>query len=190
MSTLLRRTLAVVALCALSRPGLIQAAELEGVTFAKRHEAVGATLDLRCVGLMRWMYVIKAYVAGLYVGQEVDPQGVLADVPKRLELNYFHPIPAHDFVKVTNVTIAANTDATTLARLQPQIEALNALYRDVEPGDRYAITYVPGRGTELALNGDALGTIPGAEFARAMFAIWLGAKPLDASLKAQLLSCS
>ena len=43
---------------------------------------------------------------------------------------------------------------------------------------------------ELAYNGQPLGSIPGAEFARAMFAIWLGAKPLDEALKTQLLHCS
>lgn len=166
------------------------AKEIEGVTFAKRHEAAGAALDLRCVGVMRWMYVVKAYVAALYLGHDVQPDVVLTDVPKRLEINYFYAIPAKDFVKATVMTIAANTDAATLAQLRPQIDALNALYRDVKPGDRYALTYLPGRGTELAFNGQPLGNVPGAEFARAMFAIWLGAKPLDESLKSQLLTCS
>ena len=189
MSTLRRLTF-LVALIALCRPGLMQAAQLEGVPFAKRYDTVGTTLELHCVGLMRWMYVVKAYVAGLYLGPHVEPESVLTDVPKRLEINYFYAIAAHDFIKATDTTIAVNTDAATLARLRPQIDALNALYRDVKPGDRYALTYVPGRGTELALNGKPLGIVPGAELARAMFAIWLGAKPLDASLKSQLLSCS
>jgi hypothetical protein len=136
------------------------------------------------------MYVIKAYVAALYLGDGVQPDAVLADVPKRLEINYFYTIAALDFVKATDVTIAANTDIATLTRLRPQIDTLSALYRDVKPGDRYTLTYIPGRGTELALNQQALGMIPGAEFARAMFAIWLGAKPLDAALKSQLLACS
>ena len=57
----------------------------------------------------------------------------------------------------------------------------------MKPGDRYALTYIPGVGTELALNGKPKGVIEG-DFAAAYFAIWLGAKPLDASLKAQLLT--
>jgi hypothetical protein len=136
------------------------------------------------------MYVVKAYVAALYVGDGVRPDDVLADVPKRLEINYFHAIAAPDFVKATNTTIATNTAPETLARLRPQIDAFNVLYRDVEPGDRYAITYVPDYGTELSFNGEPLGVVPGAEFARAMFGIWLGPSPLDASLKTQLLQCS
>jgi hypothetical protein len=57
----------------------------------------------------------------------------------------------------------------------------------VKPGDRYALTYVPGVGTELTLNGSPLGTVAGADFASAVFAIWLGPKALDESLKTQLL---
>jgi hypothetical protein len=64
------------------------------------------------------------------------------------------------------------------------------LYRDVKPGDRYALTYVPGVGTELALNGTRLGTVAGADFAAAVFAIWLGPKAIDDSLKTQLLGRS
>jgi hypothetical protein len=178
-----------IALSVISAPSM-GAKEIEGVKFASRYDTGGMAFDLRCVGVMRWMYVIKAYVAALYLGPDVAPKIVLNDVPKRLEINYFYAIAAGDFVKATDITIAANTDAATLARLRPEIDALNSLYRDVQPGDRYALTYVPGRGTELALNGNALGLVPGYDFARAIFSIWLGAKPLDESLKSQLLTCS
>ena len=49
------------------------------------------------------------------------------------------------------------------------------------------MTCIPGRGTELALNGRPKGVIEGADFAAAVFAIWLGPKPLNKSFKAQLL---
>jgi hypothetical protein len=62
-------------------------------------------------------------------------------------------------------------DAQTLEKLRPRIEKHNALYADVQPGDRYALTYVPGSGTELTLNGTPRGIIRGADFASAIFAI-------------------
>lgn len=49
------------------------------------------------------------------------------------------------------------------------------------------MTYVPGKGTELTLNGDPLGTIEGADFAAALYAMWLGDKPMNQSFKRQLL---
>ena len=146
------------------------------------------SLALANVGLLRYRIFIKAYVAALYLERGVTPDRVLHDVPKRLEIEYFYKIPAGGFADATDVGIAANVGADALPALQPRIAKLNGLYRDVRPGDRYALTYLPGHGTELALNGRALGVVEGADFAAAVFAIWLGPQPIDAALKAQLLA--
>ena len=74
-----------------------------------------------------------------------------------------------------------------LAKLRSRIDLFNAAYRDIKPGDRYALTYQPGKGTELSFNGEPLVTIEGADFAAAYFSIWLGHKPLDDNLKKALL---
>jgi hypothetical protein len=67
------------------------------------------------------------------------------------------------------------------------VEFFRALYQDVKPEDRYAITYQPDHGTELSLNGTVLGVIEGADFARALFSIWLGPEPVSKSLKSVLV---
>ncbi len=73
------------------------------------------------------------------------------------------------------------------AAAEREIEGVAALYEDVEPGDRYALTYLPGVGTELSRNGVPRGRVGGAAFAAALFAIWLGDHPIDGGLKADLL---
>ena len=168
----------------------VEAKEIEGVRFADEIRAGAATLRLNDVGLLRYRYVIKAYVAALYLGDGARADNVLADAPKRLEIEYFYAIQAPGFANATIEGIAANVSPETLAKLRPRIDRLNTFYRDVKPGDRYALTYVPGTGTELALNGATLGTVEGADFAAAVFAIWLGPNALDQSLKAQLLGRS
>lgn len=179
--------LAVLAICTALFPRPLAAKEIEGVRFADQLQVGPVTMRLNDVGLMRYRYVIKAYVAALYLGEGVGPTEVLADAPKRLEIEYFYAIQATGFANATEQGLAANVPAETLAALRPRIDRLNALYRDVKPGDRYALTYLPGVGIELALNGAPLGTIAGADFAAAIFAIWLGPNAIDASLKAQLL---
>ena len=57
----------------------------------------------------------------------------------------------------------------------------------VQPGDRYSLTYIPGVGTELALNGTPRGVIEGADFAAAIFSLWLGENPFDRQFKQALL---
>ena len=147
-------------------------------------------MRLNCAALLRYKVLLKAYVAALYVGDGIDPGAVLDDVPKRLELSYFWSISGSKFGKAGDEILAQNVDAQTLARLRPRLDRLNALYEDVEPGDRYSLTYVPGVGTELASNDKPLGVVDGADFGAAYFRIWLGDRPLDAKLRDQLLSCS
>jgi hypothetical protein len=166
------------------------AATLEGVDFADQVRAGDVTMRLSCVGLLRYKLFIKAYVAALYLGDGAAGGDVLGDVPKRLELSYFWSINGADFGKAGDQILAQNVDAQTFAALRPRLDRINALYRDVKPGDRYSLTYVPGVGTELALNGSRLGVIDGADFGAAYFRIWLGDHSIDARLRDQLLECA
>jgi len=50
------------------------------------------------------------------------------------------------------------------------------------------LTYVPGHGTEYALDGRVKAVIEGADFASAYFKVWLGRRPGSRSVKEQLLN--
>jgi len=178
--------ISALVLAGLAVPALPRAAEIEGVHFADRTQAGPAALVLKNLGLARYLF-LKVYVTALYVGDGIPADRVLADVPKRLELSYFQSIKAGDFTTAADQVLPDNVPAANIAALRPKIDRLHALYRDIKPGDRYALTYLPGVGTELALNGTPLGTVEGADFAAAYFAIWLGPKPISESLKSQLL---
>lgn len=179
--------LALALALSLAGPRDAGAASLEGVAFADRVQAGDVALDLHALALLRYRVLFRAYVAGLYVAAPSDTEAILDDVPKRLELSYFWPIAGADFGPAADALLARNVPAERLARLRPRIERLHGAYRDVEPGDRYALTYLPGRGTELALNGRPLVAIEGADFAAAYFSIWLGERPLDEGLRDALL---
>lgn len=168
----------------------VPAAVIENVRFETAYEGHGVRLPLQGTGLFRYLGFIKAYVGALYYEGGLSTEDILTDRPKRLEVEYFYALKGEDFGKVTDRFLADNADAATLARIRPQVDFHNALYRDVQPGDRYALTYVPGRGTELALNGEVLGVIPGAEFAAVLFAMWLGDAPMNEDFKRQLLGGS
>jgi hypothetical protein len=181
----------LVGLTAAGLSGQAAAAEIEGVRFADRLTIEDERLRLRGTGLARYRVLIKAYVAALYLSESYSgdrsPATLLEDAPRRLEIEYFWAIPAREFAKATVEGISMNTDRETFERLRDRIEQLNAMYEDIQPGDRYAITYLPGGGTALSINGRRLGSIEGADFASALFAIWLGERALDDSLRRQLL---
>jgi hypothetical protein len=165
----------------------VSAAQVEDVVFPERYTASDVDLKIRGTGLLRYMIFIKAYVGGLYLPEDVSSDKALSEVPKRLEVEYFHAIKGEDFGAATRSMIAKNVDEATFRRLEPKIALHNSMYEDVKPGDRYSLTYIPGKGTELALNGEPKGTVEGSEFAAALFSIWLGNKPIDDSFKKQIL---
>jgi len=168
-------------------PSPANALTVEHITFADSTIIGGKAVPLRNAALLRYLKVIKAYVAALYLPEGVKAEEVLSDVPKRLELSYLVSIRGPDFDKGAAPVLARNQTPTELAGLQGRLDKLNAAYRDVEPGDRYSLTYLPGRGTELALNGTPLIVIEGGDFAAAYFGIWLGREPINEKLKQDLL---
>lgn len=163
------------------------ASQVKSVTFQDTYETGEGSLKIRGTGLLRYMVLIKAYVGVLYLPENVSSNEALSDVPKRLEVEYFQHIKGEAFGPATRKLIAANVDDETFAKLKEKIEHHATFYEDVKPGDRYSLTYLPGIGTELALNGIPKGTIEGADFAAALFAIWLGPRPMDESFKSQIL---
>lgn len=164
-----------------------RAAVIEGVEFDEQVSAGDRVLALQSVGLLRYRVLFKGYVAALYLEEGTPPEDALEDVPKRLEIEYFWPIPGEKFGPVAESALERSLDAQSFQELRPRIELLHERYQDVEPGDRYTLTYHPGEGTELARNGVPLAVVPGEDFARAYFGLWLGESPIDRGLRDALL---
>ncbi|HAY40313.1 MAG TPA: hypothetical protein DCY53_13875 [Desulfobacteraceae bacterium] len=165
----------------------VDGAEIEGVHFEDSYETDGIRMKIQGTGLFRYLGFIKAYVGALYLEEGSSVEDILTDTPKRLEVEYFHDLKGEDFGITTNKILSKNTNALTLQKIRPQIDYHNSLYEDVHTGDRYSLTYIPGRGTELALNGKTKGIIKGADFASALFSMWLGEFPMNKPFKDQLL---
>ena len=168
-------------------PAPSHALTVENISFADSATIGGKPVPLRNAALLRYLKFIKAYVATLYLPEGVKAEDVLSDVPKRLEISYLVSIKGPDFDKGAAPVLERNQTPAELAKLQRRIDRINAAYKDVKSGDRYSLTYLPGRGTELALNGAPLIVIEGSDFAAAYFGIWLGREPIDEKLKRDLL---
>ncbi len=172
----------VIALTAQAAPSVA----IDGTRFDRKTEVDGTTFELRNVGTLRWLF-FKGYAAALYMTGDDAPKTVLRDVPKRLELHYFREVPAQAIGDAAQVILERNVSASELRGIQKRVDQIAGLYVDIAPGDRYALTYRPGEGTELAYNGKPVATIPGSDFAAAYFAIWLGQDPIDVDLRDQLV---
>ena len=91
-----------------------------------------------------------------------------------------------DIAKAWSEGFAASA-GDALPALQDRIAMLNSWMKDMKVGDQLTFTSLPGSGVQVDVAGKAQGTIRGDDFARALFAIWLGATPPNAGLKSGLL---
>ena len=168
----------------------LRGAIISNVQFVDELFVSDLKLTLLGTGLYYYKLFIKVAAAALYMDETTPRSEVLADVAKRLEMQYFWGVKASDLVAGSDALLSRNLDVATRDKLDPQIQEMFKLYRDVAAGDRCAFMYIPGAGTSLLVNGKRLGIVPGAEFAAAYFSIWFGDKPLDAGLKQSLLGRS
>jgi hypothetical protein len=163
-------------------------ARLGAIAPAPRVQADGVDFVLHGAGFLRVGFVFKAYGAALYVQRHADAARILEDVPKRLEIHYLHNTPRARMIEAADTTLARNLDPAALAAVRADVARLHAAYTDRRAGDVAALTYVPGRGTSLAVNGAERIRIMGPAFAAAYFAVWLGEQPSSRTVKDQLLN--
>ena len=69
-----------------------------------------------------------------------------------------------------------------------EINQLNSsLKSEVRAGDFYEFTYLPDSGIHVLKNSKYIDTIPGIDFKKAFFGIFLSSNPIQKSLKKAML---
>lgn len=176
-------TLALV----LASAGHAAAAEVAGVTFDDRVTVDGKPLVLNGTGL-RTKFFVKVYAAALYLPAEQSDAGriLAADQPRRTVLHFLYAVDREKMCDAWDDALAGNTPRAS-AELKKQFATLCTWMDDVESGERMVFTYVPGNGTTIEVTGEPKGTLAGKDFADALWAAWIGARPATKDLRAGLL---
>jgi hypothetical protein len=180
---------AIVAVAFLAAAGTTAAATLQGVTFPDTATVGGRTVKLNGMGVRVAYVFVKVYVAGLYLEQPTQNATAAtdSDQAKRMLLQFLREVSHDEMVDAMKEGFA---HTATPAR-QPEIERFSSFFTEpLEEGSQASFDYVPGQGTTVTIAGATKGTIPGADFMRALWGIWLGPKPADAGLKEGLLGTS
>lgn len=162
-----------------------QQVEVEGATFPTRLEQQGQAYRLIGSGLFRYL-IWDAYAGAYYQASDAPQPAPQSDVPRRLELEYFHAIDAEDFAQVTQDSLRDNLGNDAYQQIRRRVEAFGRQYQDVAPGDRYALSW-DGETLGLALNGETLFEDDDLPLANALFGIWLGEAPLGDDFRDALL---
>jgi hypothetical protein len=148
-----------------------------GVTMPETSKAGDNTMVLNGMAL-RSKAIFKVYVGGLYLpAKEKDWKQVLAaDAPRQMLMQWERSVGKATICNGWNEGLEASTKKPP-AELTQSFQMLCTYTDDAREGDRFLYTYLPGKGTEVTINGKVKGVIPGKPFADALFACWIGANP-------------
>jgi hypothetical protein len=179
----------VVGLAVALGAGAALGKECKGVDFPEQAQVEGSALKLNGLGLRQATFLkVNVYVAALYVAQPSrDGNAILkANAPKELILHFVRDVGRADLVKGWDEGFEDNAK-DELPALKNRIESFKGMMSDMKTGQRMRFVHKPGAGVNVEVAGAAKGTVAGDDFARALFSIWLGARPPNQELKAGLL---
>ena len=89
--------------------------------------------------------------------------------------------------KALNEGLVKSTDNNT-GPIMKEIDQLTSTFKsEVGTGDFYEFIYLPGAGTNVLKNSEYIDTIPGIEFKKAFFGIWISNNPIQKNLKKTML---
>ena len=193
-STLPRRL--AVLLCATLAFGMLlptaSAMMIEGVRFDDAARLGGKQLPLNGAGL-RSVFVIKGYVAALYLPERASNATVALGTPgpKRLQIRPLREVEAATFVKALNQGLRENHSELQMKLLSDRVTQLERTMTQMgaaQRGDIINFDFTPDHGTAVTLNGiPRVEAIPGEDFYQAVLRIFLGEHPVDRTLKRGLL---
>jgi hypothetical protein len=168
------------------------AAEVAGIKFEETAKVAGRDLVLNGAGL-RTRFMIKIYAIGLYLPEKKRTAAEVQKLegPRRLHIVLRRDLEASTLSEAFMTGLNKNVDAAEKSRLASQTAKFAQLFTTfpaVKEGDVLTLDWIPASGTQVELNGRKLGeTIPDVAFYNAVLRIWIGDKPADDTLKAQLL---
>jgi hypothetical protein len=164
--------------------------EVNGVSVPRKIDIQGKPLQLNGAGGRSKMF-LEVYVQALYLSQlSQDPNFIIdsdTEMAIRIEIT-------SSMVSSNKLTKAMNTGfeksaAKNLEELRPRIEQFKSFLSDaITEKDVFILAYNPLDQTINVYKNEVLkGKVPGFDFKKALFGIWLSDKPVDETLKKYLL---
>jgi hypothetical protein len=89
--------------------------------------------------------------------------------------------------KALNEGLEKSTGNNTAPIIKEINQLTSTFNSEVGTGDFYEFIYLPGAGTNVLKNSEYIDTIPGIEFKKAFFGIWISNNPIQKNLKKSML---
>ncbi len=163
--------------------------EIAGAKIPDRIKVSGTEIELNGAGVLSKIFVDQ-YVCGLYLIQKSSDEAEIIQADETMEIKIY---VLSD--EVTSATMKEdlldgfrNAAGDEVINLIPEIDSFIKLFSDeIKVNDVFDFIYVPSKGTQTYKNRKLFNTVPGLDFKKALFGIWLCEKPVKKSLKNDLL---
>ena len=136
---------------------------------------------------LRKKVIIKVYACALYLMEkESNAKSIIEDdKPIAVKMHFIYKAVAPEKLIEAWNTGFGKSD---ISNLQEEIKTFNSYFtKDAVKDEVYDIIYVPEVGTSVYMNNELKGTIPGIEFKKAVYSIWLGEQTELPKLKKAML---
>lgn len=164
---------AALALSAVTASG----ATLAGVTLDDHVMVNNQHLVLNGLGL-RKKFIVKVYVGGLYLPAKQSNAAtvITTDQARRMVLHFLYSVSKSQMAEAWSEGLADNTPNAS-PEVKTAFKTLESWMEDVPKGNRIVLTYVPGIGTTVEVNGKNKGTLGGKAVSDAILNTWIGPDP-------------
>lgn len=171
-------------------PQFASAATRDGVSLPDSLTVNNQQLVLNGIGTRKaTIFGIRVYVAGLYLpARSSDAEAILSSsIPKFIEMRLVRDVARKDMTEAWKEGFYRNVQDPS--RFSAQLDQVIAATSDVREGESIFVTFGPDS-VLLQFPRAEKAEIRAPGFGNALLAIWLGADPPDAGLKAGLLGGS
>ncbi len=165
------------------------AREVGGVNVPESMNAGGHKIVLNGAGV-REKFFIDIYAVGLYLkGKKSSAKQILnADEPMAIRMHIVSGLVTPEkMANNVNESFKRSTGGNIAPVKDRKDKMISVFKKGIKKGDVYDLVYVPGTGVKVSKNGKIKQTIPGLDFKKALFGIWIGSPPLSKDLKKALL---
>ena len=153
------------------------AATVAGVKIEDTATIGGQTLVLNGAALRKKLF-IKVYVGALYLPAKQNNAAAIlaADAPRQQVMQFIYEVDKGKMAEAWEEGLEDNTPNAS-AEVKTAFKTLSTWMEDMKEGQRIVLTYLPGTGTTVEVNGKNKGTLGGKAVADAILNTWVGPKP-------------
>lgn len=164
-----------------------EAMAIAGVAVPRAVKIGGQELSLNGASLQE-RFVFDVTVVSFYASDRITNvrDAISTDRKKHLRFVLLRDLSQNQLHEAVQQGLSMATDGK-LEPIREHSKRFFAALPAVRRGDVMSITFVPGEGTTLRINGKRKITIDDPKFSEAIFAVWLGAKPIDTRVQKNLL---